>query len=231
MASYEIFMDDGYSGWNNNLRSSSSPSVVGNRRKRSEDVFEESTIASAIMPPVVDNNESEVKSMSDVPEIFNPFSTVMNNLNQDLYLSSLTFGYHKNDLNGIMNVPQHSASFTEQAQQQQQQQQQQEQLGQVNNVPLEPILCMSTPTTGGKSNTDQCPSSDGLCGANDYSQCPSFDLMDNGAANSASQGNNDQPHSRQQFDLASLSSQIPIWDLPSGVTWNEWESFLKSSAQ
>ncbi|KAI8643426.1 fungal-specific transcription factor domain-containing protein [Parasitella parasitica] len=32
-----------------------------------------------------------------------------------------------------------------------------------------------------------------------------------------------------QFDLASLSSQVPLWDVPSGVTWNEWESFLKSN--
>ncbi|GAN07925.1 nitrogen assimilation transcription factor nit-4 [Mucor ambiguus] len=32
-----------------------------------------------------------------------------------------------------------------------------------------------------------------------------------------------------QFDLASLSSQVPLWDVPSGVTWNEWESFLKTN--
>lgn len=32
-----------------------------------------------------------------------------------------------------------------------------------------------------------------------------------------------------QFDLTSLSSQVPLWDVPSGVTWNEWESFLKTN--
>lgn len=218
-------MDDDYSGWNNTLQFNVSPSVVGNRRKRSGDVFEESTIASAIKPPGVDDKKNEVISMSNIPELFNPFSTVMNNLNQDLYLSSLTFGFHKNDLNGIVDVPQHSTSLPGQ-----QQQQQQQQLGQMNNDPLEPILCMNTPTTGGKNNTGQCPTTNGLCGANDFSQCPSLGLVDNGAVNSTPQGNN-ETHSRQQFDIASLSSQIPIWDLPSGVTWNEWESFLKSGAQ
>jgi hypothetical protein len=33
----------------------------------------------------------------------------------------------------------------------------------------------------------------------------------------------------QQYDMASLTSEIPLWDLPSGVTWNDWEVFLKAS--
>ncbi|KAI7876653.1 fungal-specific transcription factor domain-containing protein [Mucor mucedo] len=37
------------------------------------------------------------------------------------------------------------------------------------------------------------------------------------------------PQEATQFDLASLSSEIPLWDVPSGATWNEWESFLKSN--
>lgn len=32
------------------------------------------------------------------------------------------------------------------------------------------------------------------------------------------------------IDLASLSSQIPLWDIPSGISWNDWESFMKSNA-
>lgn len=43
---------------------------------------------------------------------------------------------------------------------------------------------------------------------------------------------NMEPISQQQpaqFDLTSLSSQVPLWDVPSGVTWNEWESFLKTN--
>ncbi|KAG2229124.1 hypothetical protein INT48_005483 [Thamnidium elegans] len=34
---------------------------------------------------------------------------------------------------------------------------------------------------------------------------------------------------QQEFDVASLSSKLPIWEVPSGVTWNEWETFLKAS--
>lgn len=37
------------------------------------------------------------------------------------------------------------------------------------------------------------------------------------------------PPQATQFDLASLSSEIPLWEVPSGATWNEWESFLKSN--
>jgi hypothetical protein len=32
------------------------------------------------------------------------------------------------------------------------------------------------------------------------------------------------------IDLASLSSQIPLWDIPSGISWNDWESFMKTNA-
>ncbi|KAG0164247.1 hypothetical protein DFQ30_010236 [Apophysomyces sp. BC1015] len=32
-----------------------------------------------------------------------------------------------------------------------------------------------------------------------------------------------------QFDMASLSSEIPLWDVPSGVTWSEWDSFLRGN--
>ncbi|KAI9485171.1 MAG: fungal-specific transcription factor domain-containing protein [Benjaminiella poitrasii] len=31
------------------------------------------------------------------------------------------------------------------------------------------------------------------------------------------------------YDLSSLCSQVPLWDIPSGVTWNEWENFLKAN--
>ncbi|GAA5801112.1 hypothetical protein HPULCUR_006554 [Helicostylum pulchrum] len=34
---------------------------------------------------------------------------------------------------------------------------------------------------------------------------------------------------QQHFDVASLSSKLPIWEVPSGVTWNEWETFLKAN--
>lgn len=34
---------------------------------------------------------------------------------------------------------------------------------------------------------------------------------------------------QQEFDVASLSSKLPVWEVPSGVTWNEWETFLKSN--
>jgi hypothetical protein len=33
----------------------------------------------------------------------------------------------------------------------------------------------------------------------------------------------------QQYDMASLTSEIPLWELPSGVTWNDWEAFLKAN--
>jgi hypothetical protein len=39
----------------------------------------------------------------------------------------------------------------------------------------------------------------------------------------------DLPPQATQFDLASLSSEVPLWEVPSGATWNEWESFLKSN--
>ena len=39
----------------------------------------------------------------------------------------------------------------------------------------------------------------------------------------------DPSQSQQPFDITSLSSEIPIWELPSGITWHEWESFLKSN--
>ncbi|CAO3694152.1 unnamed protein product [Rhizopus stolonifer] len=31
------------------------------------------------------------------------------------------------------------------------------------------------------------------------------------------------------FDLSSLRSDVPLWDVPSAVTWNEWEGFMKPS--
>lgn len=31
-------------------------------------------------------------------------------------------------------------------------------------------------------------------------------------------------------DLASLCSQVPLWDVPSGISWNDWESFMKTNA-
>lgn len=31
----------------------------------------------------------------------------------------------------------------------------------------------------------------------------------------------------QDFDLSSLKSDVPLWDVPSGITWNEWEGFMK----
>ncbi|KAL0074955.1 fungal-specific transcription factor domain-containing protein [Phycomyces blakesleeanus] len=34
-----------------------------------------------------------------------------------------------------------------------------------------------------------------------------------------------------QFDIDCLNSQVPLWDLPSGVTWDEWDSFIKSNIQ
>lgn len=39
------------------------------------------------------------------------------------------------------------------------------------------------------------------------------------------------PYIDQQnpIDSSSLNSKLPIWDLPSGVTWNSWEPFLKNS--
>jgi hypothetical protein len=33
----------------------------------------------------------------------------------------------------------------------------------------------------------------------------------------------------QQFDFGSLSSDIPVWDVPSGISWDEWDSFLKAN--
>ncbi|KAI9494489.1 fungal-specific transcription factor domain-containing protein [Zychaea mexicana] len=32
-----------------------------------------------------------------------------------------------------------------------------------------------------------------------------------------------------QFDLASLASDVPMWNLPSGVTWSEWDSLLNDA--
>ncbi|KAI9006295.1 fungal-specific transcription factor domain-containing protein [Phycomyces nitens] len=32
-----------------------------------------------------------------------------------------------------------------------------------------------------------------------------------------------------QFDANCLNSQVPLWDMPSGATWDEWDSFLKSN--
>ncbi|KAI9268930.1 fungal-specific transcription factor domain-containing protein [Phascolomyces articulosus] len=32
-----------------------------------------------------------------------------------------------------------------------------------------------------------------------------------------------------QFDIASLTSDVPMWSLPSGVTWSEWDSLLNDS--
>ncbi|KAI7902086.1 fungal-specific transcription factor domain-containing protein [Cokeromyces recurvatus] len=31
------------------------------------------------------------------------------------------------------------------------------------------------------------------------------------------------------YDLASLSSQVPLWDIPNGVMWSEWEIFLRDN--
>ncbi|KAI9256919.1 fungal-specific transcription factor domain-containing protein [Sporodiniella umbellata] len=36
-------------------------------------------------------------------------------------------------------------------------------------------------------------------------------------------------HLLQNFDLSSLRSDVPLWDVPSAVTWNEWEGFMKSN--
>ena len=33
------------------------------------------------------------------------------------------------------------------------------------------------------------------------------------------------------FDLSSLSSDVPMWNLPSGVTWGEWDALLNDSSQ
>lgn len=30
-----------------------------------------------------------------------------------------------------------------------------------------------------------------------------------------------------QFDLASLTSDVPLWNAPSGVTWTDWDPFLQ----
>lgn len=30
-----------------------------------------------------------------------------------------------------------------------------------------------------------------------------------------------------QFDLASLTSDMPLWNAPSGVTWTDWDPFLQ----
>jgi hypothetical protein len=38
-----------------------------------------------------------------------------------------------------------------------------------------------------------------------------------------------QQQQQQQFDFASLSSDVPVWDVPSGISWNEWDSFLKAN--
>lgn len=31
-----------------------------------------------------------------------------------------------------------------------------------------------------------------------------------------------------EFDLANLISEVPLWDIPSGVTWSEWDAFLQT---
>ncbi|KAI8143193.1 fungal-specific transcription factor domain-containing protein [Fennellomyces sp. T-0311] len=35
--------------------------------------------------------------------------------------------------------------------------------------------------------------------------------------------------SAAQFDLSSLTSEVPMWNLPAGVTWGEWDSLLNDS--
>ncbi|CEJ02615.1 hypothetical protein RMCBS344292_16615 [Rhizopus microsporus] len=32
---------------------------------------------------------------------------------------------------------------------------------------------------------------------------------------------------QQQLNISSLKSDIPLWDVPSATTWNEWEMFIK----
>lgn len=31
-----------------------------------------------------------------------------------------------------------------------------------------------------------------------------------------------------EFDIANLASEVPLWDIPSGVTWSEWDAFLQT---
>lgn len=38
-----------------------------------------------------------------------------------------------------------------------------------------------------------------------------------------------QDSAYHQIDSSNFCSSVPIWNLPSGVTWNAWESFIKST--
>lgn len=46
---------------------------------------------------------------------------------------------------------------------------------------------------------------------------------------SAPQQQQQQLQQQQEFDIASLQSDLPIWEVPSGVTWCAWEAFLKQN--
>lgn len=113
-----------------------------------------------------------------------------------------------------------------------QQQQQQQQLTQPLHQPFHqqqqplhqqpqsshqhPPSHLQVPSPDQQQQEYNCVSSDA-----NYNGCPS-------AVNESLYDCNIQSQATQ-FDLASLSSEIPLWEVPSGATWNEWESFLKSN--
>ncbi|CEP14865.1 hypothetical protein [Parasitella parasitica] len=187
------------------------------------------------------------------PTIPNPFAAAPHlggTRPEDMFYSSLSMGF------GNSMFKQQPSIDLSQGQQQQQQQQQGQAVDMdfeksclfVGSDAVDPILCPNI------SGVQQCPSlGEGQCSlAYDPQQQQRYPTTSSTSTNNTAppepsytatscqqpqQSSNTflgiynmEPISQPQptqFDLASLSSQVPLWDVPSGVTWNEWESFLK----
>lgn len=224
MANHDIYMDEEFSRTNSN-----SPVSVGHRRKRSEDSTtntyrmnnyaqqqdttsesSESVIASTTNPPYevsanpISNNNISTCLSTGIPAHASNF--------ENMFTSSCSSGFDKNTLTNIYNIQQQQNATIQ------------------NQQIVDPLLNFSSKVTPDQYNR---PSNATFC--NPIDTLPEVEFNDcieaTNGFDSVMQNNNGSISNNipQQFDISSLSSEIPIWELPSGVTWNEWESFLKSN--
>jgi hypothetical protein len=186
----------------------------------------------------------------------NNFHMVTSTVPEDMFLSSLSFGLGKNTMNAIFNLQnqqqQEDAQVKKRKAAEEEQRQQEESVAAAAAIAcpnVDPILCVGACPNDPNGPVDplQCPfynNNDNTNTANSFSTstnttpevdyCPSMNIHSdhidmNYIEQPQQQTYYNQGQQQQQFDIASLSSELPIWELPSGVTWNEWETFLKST--
>lgn len=90
-----------------------------------------------------------------------------------------------------------------------------------NHVALESVATTSSSTTPSTTTTDNASTQNNEPSNTDIQGT----FLENGQDTTMSPTS--LLNNELQFDLASLTSDVPLWNAPSGVTWTDWDPFLQ----